>query len=165
MHHPAIKFLLLFLGTYLGLQGIYTTYLWVYAPEIDPITFGTAKTLSILLQDITCAALPGDARVQVLSGGRAVFNLNDGCNGIAVWIALVSFLVAFQKARKYYFYFIPLSIVVLFGSNLLRLIALVEIRLHDPAHFNIFHDIAFPAILYGFAFLIIVAWVRFAKDE
>jgi exosortase/archaeosortase family protein len=86
--------------------------------------------------------------------------VKEACNGLSVFIALLSFLLAYHGEKRNYLVFIPMSVLVIFLGNLLRLYALIQIKQLYPASFVFFHEYLFPIILYLFAFGIMVVWVK-----
>ncbi|OYU95740.1 MAG: exosortase family protein XrtF [Bacteroidetes bacterium B1(2017)] len=157
---PAIKFVLLFLGSYLLMQLAYTGYLWMYDPMVDPLTLYTAKLLQVLFSNSSLVDVPGASKVQFLLDGKAMVNIKEGCNGLSVGIALLAFLIAFTAKAKKYLVFVPVCLLILFVSNIIRLYVLVRIRQSYPEHFVLFHEYVFPIILYAVAFVMMVLWVR-----
>jgi exosortase family protein XrtF len=158
--NPALKFVVLFIGSYLLMQFLYTSYLWIFQPEIDPLTLYTAKLLLPLFNQSTLIEIPGAAKVQFQINGKAIVNVKEACNGLSVFIALLSFLLAYHGEKRKYLVFIPMSVLVIFLGNLLRLYALIQIKQLYPASFVFFHEYLFPIILYLFAFGIMVVWVK-----
>jgi exosortase family protein XrtF len=156
----AVKFIAWFLGSYLLLQFAYTGYLWLYEPAVDPITLLTAEVLIPFFDGAQLVDIPGASKVQFQIHQKAVVNIKEGCNGLSVMIALISFLLAYKGSFKAYMITLPLSIIALFIANFLRLYALIQIRLNWPNYFVFFHEYLFPSILYFFAFAIMVLWVR-----
>lgn len=156
----SIKFIAWFLGSYLLLQFAYTGFLWLYEPEVDPITLFTAEVLIPFFDGSQLVDIPGASKVQFQIHQKAVVNIKEGCNGLSVMIALVSFLIAYKGSFKAYLIAIPLSIIALFIANFLRLYALIQIKLFWSNYFVLFHEYIFPIILYFFAFAIMVIWVR-----
>lgn len=157
---PAIKFVLLFLGSYLLMQLAYTGYLWIYDPSVDPLTLFTSRILQTLFSNSSLVDVPGAVKVQFLINGKAIVNIKEGCNGLSVGIALLAFLVAFTAKAKEYFVFVPVCFLILFVSNIIRLYVLVQIRQSFPEYFVLFHEYVFPIILYAVAFVMMILWVR-----
>jgi exosortase family protein XrtF len=156
----AVKFIAVFLGVYIAMQLAYTGYLMIFAPGIDGLSYQTAKWVISFFDGGSMREIPGAAKMQLAIYGKVLININEGCNGLSVFIALVSFLIAFGGTHKAYLIFIPLSLVILFGSNILRLCSLIQIKSSLPKWFNLFHDFVFPTVLYLVAFLIMVVWVK-----
>jgi hypothetical protein len=98
----AVKFIALFLGVYLTLQLAYTGYLMLYAPGIDGLSYQTAKWVISFFDMGSMREIIGAAKMQLLINGKPLVNINEGCNGLSVFIALLAFLVAFGGTKKGY---------------------------------------------------------------
>jgi len=85
----------------------------------------------------------------------------EGCNGLAVMILFLSFVVAFGGKLTDMLFFIPLGILLIHASNIIRLVVLVYIYVYHYELANAFHDYVFPAIIYGMVFVLWVLWVNY----
>ena len=165
MLNPAVKFILVFIVAYLVMQSIYTGYLWLYNPDIDPYTELISKLLVPFFENCNSINMKGFSKTQINIGGKAMVNIKEACNGISVNIALLSFVLAFRKRIKNYIQLVPVFLFILFVSNLLRLVFLIYLRKNYPSYFELFHEYIFPMVLYFLAFLMMVYWTRIGKDE
>lgn len=159
--NKSLRFVIFFLVTYISLQLAYTVYLWYFNPMADPITHFTARLLSAFLNQPELIANNLEAKILVRDEGKSLFNVGEGCNGLSVIIALVSFLIAFKGTKKAYLIFLPISFILIFLANLLRLYALVVVKKGYPDYFVTFHDYAFPAIIYLMAFCLMIFWTKY----
>jgi exosortase family protein XrtF len=155
----SVKFVLYFLLSFLVLNLVYQFILYNKANEIDPFTNVVAVFTANLYQ-LKYEPNPLKPGIQLLNNDVPIINIMEGCNGLAVWFTLVSFVVAFGGKKSLYFWFIPLSFLLLEAGNILRLLALIFIRIHHSSHFDFFHTYAFPAILYAFAFGLMLFWTK-----
>lgn len=158
-----LHFVLTFLSTYLLLQLGYTGYLYLFQPEIDPITLFTAKALVWVQPNASLVTMEGIDKAQVWVAGKAIYNVKEACNGISVLLSVLAFMIAFQKPWRAYAIAVPCGIILLFLANQLRLLALIQVQLHYPSHFAFFHEYLFPAIIYFFAFLLMIGFTKFFK--
>ncbi len=158
--NKSVRFVIFFLVTYISLQLAYTIYLWWFNPLPDPITHFTAKLLSYFLEQPELINNNTEAKILVRDEGKSLFNVGEGCNGLSVIIALISFLLAFKGTKKAYLIFLPISFSLIFLANLLRLYALVIVKKDYPSYFVSFHDYAFPAIIYLMAFCLMIIWTK-----
>jgi exosortase family protein XrtF len=159
-----LNFIFLFLGSYLLLQLSYTGYLYLFQPNLDPITLFTANVLVWVQPKATLVTMEAIDKAQVLVQGKAIYNIKEACNGISVMLSVLAFMIAFLKPWKAYAIAVPSSIFILFWANQLRLVALIKVQLFYPAHFVFFHEYLFPAIIYLFAFLIMVGFTKLFKQ-
>jgi len=159
-----LHFVFTFLGSYLLLQLGYTIYLYIFQPNLDPITLFTANVLVWVQPKATLVTMEAIDKAQVLVAGKAIYNVKEACNGISVMLSVLAFMIAFLKPWKAYAIAVPSSIFILFWANQLRLVALIKVQLFYPAHFVFFHEYLFPAIIYLFAFLIMVGFTKLFKQ-
>ena len=161
----SVKFIIYFLLCFLGLNLFYQLIVIKQGSSLDFFTEFVANTTAYIygLETQLNPIKPG---IQILLNGQAVVNIMEGCNGLAVWFTLLSFVVAFGGKLKNLLWFIPVSFILLQIGNLLRLLALIKIKIAQPPFFNFFHTYAFPAILYAFAFGLMLIWIKLqAKDK
>ncbi|HNP08443.1 MAG TPA: hypothetical protein PKN99_12500, partial [Cyclobacteriaceae bacterium] len=89
---PALRFLGIFVGLYLGLNIIYG--LWIESYEqADPATVSVTRQSSHLLNAIgenTSTELKEETRtISILKNADVIVNVFEGCNGIIVAIVFV----------------------------------------------------------------------------
>jgi exosortase/archaeosortase family protein len=96
---------------------------------------------------------------------KGLVNIAEGCNGIAVFNTLLSFIIAFKSDLSKYLKFIPISLAILFIINIIRLYILVEIKISTPQFFELFHTYIFPIILYFITFILMIVWVKFFNKK
>lgn len=161
----AMRFLLVFLGSYLLLQLGYTLYLAWFEPNIDSLSYVTTWVLTQLYEGASMVEKPGEAKLVFLIHGKAIINIKEACNGLSVAISLWAFLIAYRQPLKYYFWVVPFASLALFIANVFRLFALVIIKQNSPNNFVFFHEYLFPGILYLFAFGIMVYWVKLKPQD
>lgn len=159
MNKP-LKFLLIFALSYILLNLLYQALLYFYAPLPDLFTVAVTKITLIFLPNLSYQTLADAPGLQIRDAEHAIVNIKEGCNGLAVWIALLSFIVAYKSRLKSYLIFIPLSFLTIQFINVLRLFVLIRIKINQPSWFDFFHTYAFPSIIYFFAFLLMVVWAR-----
>lgn len=161
----AIQFILLFTISYILLNGIYQWVLWLYAPKPDIITLYTSIIFCKIFTKFNFSILLFKPAVLISFMEKGLVNIAEGCNGIAVFNTLLSFIIAFKSNLSKYLKFIPISFAILFIVNLVRLYLLVEIKLSNPQFFDLFHTYIFPIILYFITFLLMIVWVRFFNKK
>ncbi len=160
MKNKPLAFILLFAGTYIVLNILYQGILYLYTPLPDPFTILVCKTTLLFTPELDYRELIAAPGLLVSEAGKPLVNIKEGCNGIAVWISLLSFIIAFRSDWMAYLVFIPLSFFLIQVCNVFRLFVLIKIKLLRPAYFDFFHVYAFPAIIYLIAFLLMVGWVK-----
>ncbi|MDP1725503.1 MAG: hypothetical protein Q8M15_01870 [Bacteroidota bacterium] len=160
-----LSFFLIFAASYILLNLLYQALLYYYTPLPDLFTVAVTRVTLTLLPNLSYQTLSHATGLQIISATHAIVNIKEGCNGIAVWIALLSFIIAFKSGSfKAYLIFIPVSFIIIQVCNVLRLYLLIQIKMNRVYYFDFFHTYIFPAIIYLFAFLLMVVWVmRFVK--
>ncbi len=161
----SLKFLLFFTASYIMLNLVYQALLYFYTPLPDPFTVAVTKITLTFLPHLSYRTLIDAPGLQVSDTLHAIVNIKEGCNGMAVWMSLLSFIIAFRSNLKAYLIFVPLSFILIQASNILRLFILIRVKINQPQYFDFFHTYAFPAIIYFFAFLLMVSWVKWWVRE
>lgn len=162
-----IRFVVLFLGTYLLLTLLYAFYLHLskngsYPP--DYFTNLVARQSSTLINgfgyDANVIAHEVRPTMKLFVEGRYLAQIIEGCNALSIIILFVAFVVAFAQRFRKTFFFILAGTVIIYAINILR-IAILTIALYRyPAHEQTLHEVVFPGIIYGVVFLLWMLWVR-----
>lgn len=161
--HPSLKFLLKFIVAYLLGNMAYWFTTELFKP--DPFTQLAAYLLDSAFPSIYTTLKSDASGFIVFLNQKAMVNIAEGCNGMAIFITLLAFCLAFGGKAMAFLWFIPSSFAVLQIGNVFRLWVLVQIKSNYHAQFPLFHEYVFPALLYGFAFLIMVFWVKFQNSK
>lgn len=171
-YRSVLRFVVLFMGSYLLMSLIYGWYLrWsqggAYLP--DWITNTVARQSTALLN-----ALGYDARVlpheslptmKLYIGDYYLAHIIEGCNSVSVIILFAAFIIAFAEGFKKTFFFILAGSVLIYSVNLIR-IAVLAIALYNyPEHEGFLHGVVFPAMIYGMVFVLWMLWIRTLKPK
>lgn len=164
-----ILFLFRFLIVYAVLTLAYYYYLSSYAKRneniADKITWLVAEQSAYLSNALGFESHLEqneiEPSVNFFFEGVWVVRIIEGCNGIAVMILFVAFIIAFRGRLLDTVLFIPAGLILIHLANVFRLVVLSYViknyeNLHVP-----FHDYVFPALIYGMVFLLWVVWVNF----
>ena len=164
---PVIKFLLLFLGTYGVLSALYFLYLSVsrdgaYFPDFIThlVSLQTEAVLSVLGYEPSLQVDPQSPIMKVFVFGKQIGVINEGCNAISIMVLFVSFIIAFAQKFKKTILFILGGLVLIYATNILRIVILSIALYKYPESATFLHDIVFPGIIYGMVFLLWLFWVR-----
>lgn len=155
----SFKFVLYFLICFLGLNIGYQFLLYLSGNQIDFFTAYIAQ-ITAQLYGLPTQLNPLKPGIQILFNNTPIVNIMEGCNGLAVWFTLLSFISAFGGKKQTYVWYIPMSFILLESGNIIRLLALIAIKINYPTYFEFFHTYAFPAILYAFAFGLMLVWIQ-----
>lgn len=166
-YKSVIRFLVLFLGSYLLLSLLYNAYLYFGQSETwypDPITHLVAKQTSVLTSAYGYTAEitphPNEASMKLIINGRYLARIVEGCNALSVMALFAAFIVAFHQRWKPTLLYIFVGAVLIYCANLFRIVLLAIALYEYPQYEEILHGVIFPAIIYGMVFLLWVLWVR-----
>jgi len=171
-YKPTIIFLLKFILINAVLTHAYSMYLDSYE-STDPFTYEVSEESASLARfigfDSYLEQHPDEPSVKFYLDDVYRVKIVEGCNGMAVMILFLSFIVAFGGKLLDMLIFIPIGILMIHASNILRLVFLVYIYVYHYEMAAAFHDYFFPAVIYGMVFILWVIWVNYfafkAKKE
>ncbi len=165
-YKAVLQFILTFLGTYFILSLVYGWYIKQASSPIfypDYITHAvavqSAGVINFLGYSTQIAPFPGEASVKLMVNGHFLIRVVEGCNGMSVIILFCSFVLSFFNGWVKTLLFMLAGAVAVYVINVLRISFLALSLYHYPQFTNFLHEIAFPAVIYGFVFLLWVFWV------
>jgi exosortase family protein XrtF len=160
---PALTFLIRFLGIYFAGNIAYGLYVESYGERPDVLTeWVTSQTTSVLQwlgDDVRAESSTHSPKVFMKNETGTVLSVFEGCNGINVLIIFVAFVIAFGGRAKAMAWFIPVGILVVHVSNLIRISLLYYVSLYYEQYFYYVHKYFFTAILYLIVFVLWAIWV------
>lgn len=163
-YKPTILFLLKFILINAVLTQAYSMYLDSFK-STDSFTYEVSVESSSLARFIGFESYieqnQEEASVRFFLDDVYRVKIVEGCNGLAVMILFLSFVVAFGGKLLDMAIFIPLGILLVHVSNILRIVLLVYIYVYHYEYANAFHDYVFPSIIYGMVFVLWVVWVNY----
>ena len=161
---PTIFFLGKFLGLYIAGNLAYGLFVTAYEPRPDPATRTVSEQTGFVL---TTFGWPVDvydhhrkATSMLRYDDREILAVYEGCNGLNTMIIFVAFIFAFGPINKKLWWFIPLGLLIIHLSNLLRITLLFFVAEYRPDFMYFIHKYVFTAILYLVIFLLWVWWVK-----
>ncbi len=166
-YKSVVRFVVLFMGTYLLLTVFYSIYLsWSKSGSYPPdfITNLVAKQSSTVLVNFgyNAAVVPHEVKptMKLFVEEQYLARIIEGCNSMSIIILFTSFIVAFAQKWKKTILYIFAGAVLIYGVNILR-IAILAIALFEyPQYQEILHGVVFPGMIYGMVFLLWMLWVR-----
>lgn len=165
-----IRFVVLFLGTYLILSFFYAIYLKLFSNETyypDFITNLVAKQSASLLQDfgVSCFLTPDHLEKGMLLTIENKYSVGivEGCNSVSVIILFFSFIIAFAENFKKTLLFLFAGAVLIYIVNIIRIAILVDALYKYPKYEDVLHSVVFPGIIYSLVFVLWMIWVRVLK--
>ena len=166
-------FLLRFFGTYFFLFLIYFFFLKATQKKTpvfvcDPITVHVAEQSKQLLntfkQGVITEQNTQELSVNILLDNVCIVGVIEGCNSISVIILFVAFVIAFRGSWKKTLLFCVFGALSIYYVNILRIVLLTYGMYHYYEYVWVFHDLVFPAIIYGYVFMLWIVWVNYFSD-
>lgn len=166
---PAIRFLLIFTGSYLVLNLLYGLYIESQYPLPDALTTSVSKQVgaitNFLGRSTEVSIHPVKPTLSLKEGDDTVVNVYEGCNGVNVSIVFLSFIVAFGGRIRQMSWFLPVALMLIHGVNLARLLVLYFLSVSGSRYFHYFHKYLFTAFIFAFVFLLWWAWIRLSRKS
>ncbi len=160
---PALLFLGKFLAVYLVGNILYGLWIESYGTKPDPLTrIVTGQTSDMLASfgfATEVADNPARPTVFILTEGKVVISVFEGCNGLNVMIVFTAFILAFSGPFRNSIWFIPAGLALIYLLNLGRVGALYWMARFQPHYFYYFHKYFFTASLYAVVFLLWWIWI------
>jgi exosortase family protein XrtF len=161
---PTIFFLSKFLGIYLTGNLLYGIYITSNYPQPDPVTHLVSGQVSTMINACGWPVYEKDSvqkpTTLIIYKDHSVLSVFEGCNGINTMIIFVAFLLAFGPYSKKMLWFLPLGLVVIHITNLLRIILLFFVAEFRPALMYFTHKYLFTAAIYAVILVLWVIWVK-----
>ena len=163
---PVIKFLAIFLISYLLLSSLYYTFLNTTSnPDIVTklVSKQTVQLLNFTGHETKAFSKPSEGFINLFVKGKNIAGISEGCNAISIIILFLAFIFSFSKKLK------PTLLYSLFGigfihvMNIIRIVILVICIYHYPEYSDPLHNYVFPAMIYGVVFLLWMFWVNSFK--
>jgi exosortase family protein XrtF len=168
-YKKSLLFLIKFFVTYFLFFGLYSFYLnenqqKVGGFKVDLITeivaHQTISVLKIANYSAKAEQHQEELSMKVLLNDVYVSRVIEGCNSVSIIILFIAFIVAFSGGLKETILYSFVGSILIYIINILR-IAFLSFMLYKYPNQQVFlHNIVFPAIIYGFTFLLWVIWVK-----
>lgn len=91
---------------------------------------------------------------------KYVVKIVEGCTSISVMILFLAFIIALTGSIKNTLIFGFAGLVLIYLTNIFRIVALSLIIYHYPTYQDVLHSVFFPAAIYGMVFLLWIIWVN-----
>ena len=167
-----MRFVGLFLGTYLLLSFFYSIYLKFssqmgYFPDF--VSELVAKQSKAVLEgggyQVSVYPQQLEQSLYLTINNKYSVSIVEGCNSVSIIILFVSFIIAFAEGFKKTFLFLLAGAVIIYVVNIFR-IAILTVALYKfPQYENLLHGIVFPGIIYTMVFILWMVWVRMLKSN
>lgn len=161
---PTILFLVKFIGIYVTGNLLYGVYVTAWYPDADPATRWVTHQTAQVLRLSGWPAVANDAlhkpTTVISSQGVEIVSVFEGCNGLNVMVIFLAFVLAFGPYRKAMAWFIPLGIVLIHLTNLLRIGLLFLVTIYFPRSLYFAHKYLFTAFIFLVVFVLWIWWVK-----
>ena len=121
----------------------------------------TVKLGNFLGNNFTSETKTNELAIKILTHKHHVANIVEGCNSASVIILFLAFIIAFAGSIKNIFLFGTFGILSIYALNILRIVIITIALDRFPEYSRFLHQILFPAIIYGYTFLLWIIWVRY----
>ena len=167
---PTLVFLVKFFGIYILGNLLYGWYVTAWYPEPDPVTNWVTEQSAGIIRVLGVEASAHDHHAKpttyIALDEQAIVAVYEGCNGLNVLVVFLAFVLAFGPYTQRMAWFIPLGMLVIHLSNLLRIVLLFFVSLRMPDFMYFAHKYLFTAFIYFFVFALWIWWVmRLAKPK
>lgn len=166
-------FLIKFFVTYFILSGLYQFYLTKNnengLKKTDYITkqvaYHTIFTGKILGYNFKTEPNIEEPSMKLIINEKYVARVVEGCNAVSVMILFWAFIIAFSGKWDETLLFGIMGILLIYFINIARIFLLTLAIDSYPQHSTFLHKIVFPAIIYGFTFLLWMIWVKRVENR
>ncbi len=167
--HPVIKLFIAIILLYVGWQVLYQ---FVLTPG-GPFDFWLTKLvtkhsvwiLNLTDHDYTLYVNPY-GKCSILRDHVRIISVNHACNGQVLYPVFMSFVIVTRGPWLNKVAMILLGSIIIYLTNLLRVISLVFVRLHYPKYLDFNHKYTFVLVVYVVIFTLWVYWInKFSKYQ
>lgn len=171
-YRTVLKFIIIFLGTYVVLSVIYSWYLNSFSSTIyypDFITHLVARQSRAVISSLGYEAGITPAldfpSMDLTVNGYFVARIIEGCNAVSIIILFISFMLAFFGKLKNTLLYLFAGVVIIYVMNIVR-IAVLSVGIYElPQYAHFLHEVIFPLIIYGTVFVLWVLWIRIYSKQ
>jgi exosortase family protein XrtF len=97
----------------------------------------------------------------LLHAGVPGVRIVNGCNGLSTIGLFIGFVVAYPGTLTRRLLFIPLGMLAIYLTNVLRVATMLLVQVHWPAAFDPLHGFGLTTIFYVVVFGLWVAWTHY----
>ena len=163
-----LRFIFIFLGSYVLFSGLYNVFLLMYdteQPVPDPLTQLVARQSGSVIESfgydqVEVVMHYTGLSMKLMVDGFFLAGIVEGCNSASIIILFTSFILAFFGKPATTFLYILAGSVLIYAINILRIVILAVSIYKFPQYSGIMHSIFFPLAIYGTVFILWLIWVR-----
>ncbi|MEZ5016561.1 MAG: archaeosortase/exosortase family protein [Flavipsychrobacter sp.] len=141
------------------------SYIFLLEPKrvIDiPLTaFVADNTVMVLSQFYdNVSTIPTRTGEEVIINGRHAIGIADGCNGLALFVVYLGFILCFPVQKKRLFLYCTVGLLIIHILNIARVSGLAYINITFPDYMDFAHHYLFKIMVYGGIFYL---WYLYTK--
>lgn len=91
--------------------------------------------------------------------------IGEPCIGLGVMAVFSALIIAYPSHHKKKIWFIPLGLLLIYITNIIRISLLAIIVKTDPTIWELNHKFIFKFIIYSIVFLLWKQWIQYAKTS
>ncbi len=148
----------------------YLLWVFIYRVYIDPHTLFDEKVISSVARSggfvleligYETQVRTDDVDMQILGiqGGDPIW-IGVPCNGVTLMALFTIFITFFPGPTKTKLWFIPLGILIIHVSNILRVSALALVNRYYPQYLDFNHTYTFTFTVYSIIFILWLVWAN-----
>lgn len=99
----------------------------------------------------------------VLSPGVSGVEIANGCNGLSTIGLFIGFVLAYPGSTPRRLAFLPLGVLVVYLTNVVRIVVMVLVQMYWPAAFDPLHSFGLTTIFYCAVFGLWVLWAHYGQ--
>lgn len=165
---PVIKFLAIFLASYILLSILYYLFLNnTSSPDFftKSVSEQTINLLNLIGYETNSITNSTKDFINLYIRGKNTAGISEGCNAISIMILFIAFIFSFTKRPKPTLLFALLGLIIIHIMNIVRIVILIVCLYHYPEYSEALHNYVFPAMIYGVVFLLWIYWVNSFKKK
>ena len=154
---------------------LYLSWYLLYEFFVKPNTLLDEKLISLIIANaafvlklfgFTVYQSVEDTNMQLIGidGAHPIW-IGSPCNALTLFMFFALFVIAFPGNVKRKFWFIPLGIIIIHVTNVLRVIGLATINYLAPQYIEFNHTYTFTFLVYTIIFLLWMWWVKSSLKE
>lgn len=104
-------------------------------------------------------------KMTIYISDKGYITINEGCSGLKQYIQFALLMMLYPGPWKKKLWFIPMGLIVVYLTNIFRIVGLVIVLSINPGSFHFSHDYIFRPLFYVVIFLMWVYWVEKIKNK
>jgi len=149
----------LYLGWYLLYQWVIKLHTLIDEKLISLIIANAAFILKLLGFSVYQSIEDRNLQLIGIDGSHPIW-IGSPCNALTLFMFFTLFVFAFPGSAKRKIWFIPMGVIIIHFTNVLRVISLIAINYYSPQYLEFNHTYTFTVLVYGIIFLLWMWWVN-----